>query len=248
MDTHFLWVDSCLGENVLNCIFLQRIHGKSFSNNLIYFAVVLWSGCFGTWVTFLTHFKINPATWTNCKLFFFLFFFGRHYSSTLLVLMSMEKCFAVYFPLKAKTICTVKTVKWATGIVGFVFACCDSIYFYAMESDIYYFTGYQDCFYITDKYEITLSAVDSVLYSSGPFTLLFVTNLAIVFKFMVAKFKSTSTESTNQALAKSATRGTAMVVTVSVTFLLLTAPSAVHNASNKWDDLTMGYSTGLSPM
>ena len=159
----------------------------------------------------------------------------------LLVLMSVEKCFAVYFPLKAKTICTVKTAKWATGIVGIVYVSSNSIYFYAMESDIYYFTGYQDCFYIADKYEITLSAVDSVLYSSGPFTLLFVANLAIIFKFMVAKCKSTSTESTNQALAKSATRGTAMVVTVSVTFLLLTAPSAVHNASNKWDDLTLEF-------
>ena len=45
---------------------------------------------------------------------------------------------------------------------------------------------------------------------------------------MRAKCKSSSTESTNQALAKSATRGTAMVVTVSVTFLLLTAPTAVN--------------------
>ena len=36
-----------------------------------------------------------------------------------------------------------------------------------------------------------------------------------------------STESTNQALAKAATRGTAMVVTVSVMFLILTALSAL---------------------
>ena len=39
-----------------------------------------------------------------------------------------------------------------------------------------------------------------------------------------------STESTNQALAKSATRGTAMVVTISVTFLILTLPIALNNA------------------
>ena len=35
----------------------------------------------------------------------------------LLVLMSDEKCFAVYFPLKSKTVCTLKTAKWPTGIV-----------------------------------------------------------------------------------------------------------------------------------
>ena len=47
---------------------------------------------------------------------------------------------------------------------------------------------------------------------------------------MTAKGKSNSTESTNQALVKSATRGTAMVVTVSVTFLLLNTPEGLKNA------------------
>ena len=57
---------------------------------------------------------------------------------------------------------------------------------------------------------------------------MFVTNFAIVLRFLGAKCKSSqsnSTESTNQALAKSA-----MVVTVSVTFLLLTSPTAVYDA------------------
>ena len=54
----------------------------------------------------------------------------------LLVLMSVEKCFAVYFPLKSKTICTVKTSKWATGIVGVILAGYDSIYFVAFDTII----------------------------------------------------------------------------------------------------------------
>ena len=71
------------------------------------------------------------------------------------------------------------------------------------------------------------------LYSFGPFTLMCITNFAIVLQFMRAKCESMhniSTESTNQALAKSATRGTAMVVTVSVTFLILTVPIALNDA------------------
>ena len=73
-------------------------------------------------------------------------------------------------------------------------------------------------------------AVDSALYSFAPFILMFMTNFAIVLKFMRAKYTSNSTESTNQALVKSATRGTAMVVTVSVTFIILTAPTALTMA------------------
>ena len=89
-----------------------------------------------------------------------------------------------------------------------------------------------------NRYAIYLFTVDSILYSFGPFILLTLTNLAIVFKFIGAKCKSRhNTESTDQALAKSATRGTAMVVTVSVTFLLLTAPTAVHSIIIRWYDL-----------
>ena len=67
-----------------------------------------------------------------------------------------------------------------------------------------------------------------------------ITNFAIVFKFMRAKCKSSNeTESTEQALVKSATRGTAMVVTISVTFLLLTAPVGVDNALSSIIELQM---------
>ena len=56
------------------------------------------------------------------------------------------------------------------------------------------------------------------------------TNSAIIFKFMTAKCKNHSAESTNQALVKAATKLTTMVVTVSVTFIILTAPTAVNKA------------------
>ena len=55
-------------------------------------------------------------------------------------------------------------------------------------------------------------------------------NCAIVVKFMKAKCQNilkNSTESTSQALSKYATKGTAMVVTVSVTFIVLTAPVSI---------------------
>ena len=160
----------------------------------------------------------------------------------LLVLMSFEKCFAVYFPLKSKTVCTVKTAKWATGFVGVMLAVYDLVYFFLQESQIDKISGYTKCIVVKEYWNINLICytVDSVLYSFGPFTLMFMTNFAIVFKFMTAKCKSnqnSSTESTNQAIVKVATRGTTMVVTVSVTFILLTAPSGVEYAVKSLMDL-----------
>ena len=191
-------------------------------------AVVLWNGYF-EWIRILTRGRVDPEAWTDCKLGYFLFYFGRHYSSTLLVLMSVEKCFAVYFPLKSKTVCTVKTAKWATGIVWLILTGYDIFHVWGEESRFIKSLGGHICIFMVDYWKI-LFALDSVLYSFAPFILMFMTYCAIVFKFMAAKCKHNSTESTNQALTKVATRGTAMVVTVSVTFLFLTAPTAVYMA------------------
>ena len=159
-----------------------------------------------------------------------MFYFGRHYSSSLLVLMSLEKCFAVYFPLKANAICTVKTAKWATGIMGVALAGYNLVHFFLRESQTSKLSRRHVCGVVGNS-KVMLDAVDSALYSFGPFVLMLITNFAIVFIFLKAKCKSNNlTESTNQALAKSATRGTAMVVTVSLTFLLLTALVGVDNA------------------
>ena len=184
--------------------------------------VVLWTGCIGAWFRHLTRRQIDPRIWTDCKLYYYLFYFATDYSSMLLVLMSLEKCFAVYFPLKSKTVCTVKTAKWATGIIGIIMAGYNLVYIFVLKASIIKSSGLYTCVYIGNS-RVIVEAVDSVLYSFGPFTLMFITNFAIVFKFMRAKCTRNSTESTNQALVKSATRGTAMVVTVSVTFIILTA-------------------------
>ena len=146
--------------------------------------------------------------------------------------MSLEKCFAVYFPLKSKTVCTVKTAKWSTSIVGIIMAGYNLVYIFVLKSSIIKSSGRYTCVYIGNS-RVIVEAVDSVLYSFGPFTLMFITNFAIVVKFMKAKCQSNSTESTNQALVKSATRGTAMVVTVSVTFIILTAPTGVAYALSR---------------
>ena len=107
---------------------------------------------------------------------------------------------------------------------------------------------------IIHDYKKIIQVIDSALYSFGPLVLMFITNFAIVFNFMRTKRKSNSTESTNQAISKSATRGTAMVVTVSVTFVILTAPSAVdqtllhvmHLASNPMYRVFMNFTKYLN--
>ena len=49
-------------------------------------------------------------------------------------MMSIEKCIALYFPFKTRNICTVRTAKWASGIVFVVFCLLDSFWFFAIKA------------------------------------------------------------------------------------------------------------------
>ena len=143
---------------------------------MYYIAVFLWIGCFSAWLYFLTRYRIHPWESTDCKLQV-VFYFWRHCSSSLLVLMSIEKCFAIYFPLKAKTVCTVKTAKWVTGSVGAILAIYNTDGYSVMHSQFTGPSGSHICVAWIISWA-TLRAVDSALYSFAPFVLMFITNFA----------------------------------------------------------------------
>ena len=148
-------------------------------------------------------------------------------------MMSVEKCIVVYFPLKTKNICTVKTAKWACLVAAIIYAAFDGQYFFIIKS--YQDVDYVDCGYtgVSDEYIATYFRIDSALYSFAPFAIMGCTNLGIIYKFIKAKIATKrGTESTNQVLSKSAMRGTAILIAVSLTFIILTGPSSIYYNNN----------------
>ena len=191
---------------------------------------MLWAGFFPAWIGYVSRSKINAYGWTDCKLGYFCWYFFRHFSSALLVMMSVEKFIALYFPLKAKAICTVETAKWSSGIAFIIFVLFDAQFFFAVKAN----KGdgsIQFCYDIElfDGYIALYSKVDGILYSFAPFAIMSLTNIAIIYKFVKAKVasKHTGTGSTNQALSKAATKGTAILIAVSITFIILTGPANI---------------------
>ena len=189
------------------------------------FSGVLLGGALVEWIFYLTNYTVNPFLWTDCKLGYFCWYFFNQYSSILLVMMSVEKCIVVYFPLKVRNICTVKTAKWACLVAAIVFFAFHCQWFFIIENQSNY------CWYVEDSqwYIIIFNRIDSVIYSFAPFAIMGLTNIALIYKFMKAKMVlKRGTESTNQALSKSAMRGTAILITVSLTFIILTGPAAIY--------------------
>ena len=168
--------------------------------------------------------------------------FCLHYSSSLLVIMSVEKLFALYFPLRTKSICTVSTAKKLTLASAVVFILYDGqnliINGLKTRED-----GVKYCYWVNipDGYPDIFNQIHSILYSFAPFTIMAIVNCMIIFKFMMAKWQNRrgGTESVSQALSKSAVKGTVMLITVSTAFIILTGPIAIGRAM---------YAHNLPPM
>ena len=145
---------------------------------------VLWCGAFLTWMWFLTRGRIYPVTWTDCKLSRFVFRTGRYYSSWLLVIISIEKCFILYFPLKAKSICTVRMAKQVCFIAACIFIVHGIQWFFILKASKNK-NGLPTCTYINvlHDYIKTYAYTDAALYSFGPFSLMIISNCLIIYKF-----------------------------------------------------------------
>ena len=160
-------------------------------------------------------------------------YFCANYSSALLVIISVEKFVALYFPLKTKTICTVRIAKRVSlfTTIPFLFFSGIVVYIGITKTEP---NGNKWCSYgnASKKVkQIIFGIVWSGLYSYGPFVIMIIANCAIIYKFISSKLitDESGPESTIQALSKSATRGTTMLLTVSFSFIILTAPIAIAN-------------------
>ena len=203
-------------------MFRNRIHDVSG---------VLWTGGLSAWIEYLTRWQINIETWTDCKVLKALHHFCQQNSSSLLVIMTVEKCFALYFPLQTKRFCTVGTAKKITFIFALIFCLFNAQFFFIYDAEIAP-NGEKRCIWPSQRYEEIYYQIDAFLYSFIPLTVMFTANCLIISKFMIAKYKNRrgGTESVNQALSKSAVKGTVMLLTVSFAFIILTAPICITYA------------------
>ena len=167
-------------------------------------------------------------------------YFCLNYSSALLVTISVEKFIALYFPLKTKTICTVRIAKRVSTVMALSFALFSAQFFYIGETLTKNGGLYCDYTKVSGEFRrILFGIVIAILYSYGPFLIMIIANFAIIYKFISAKLKTSQegTESTSQALSKSAMNGTAMLLTVSFSFIILTAPIVLVNVIYKDNEI-----------
>ena len=179
------------------------------------------------WVKMYTRLRVNPEMFTDCKLAYFLGYFSSDFSSTILVVMSLEKCFGLYFPLKAKRFCSVKWAKKISLITAIVLAIFNCQYFFiiAVQED----NGVKYCRFVNvhENYRLIYNRIDSVLYSYGPAFILIVCNVAITYKLVKGRKLLGTNPFSNQSLKKATKQSTMMLLAVSIVFILLNVPVSI---------------------
>ena len=117
--------------------------------------------------------------------------------------MSIEKFFALYFPLKTRSVCTVRTARWVSLGTALIFIIFNTQAFFIYKAQTNS-NGLYFCVHIRvpEKYRPVFFRLNSVLYSFGPFVLMIIFNSAIIYKFLKTKIqnKNADSQSTSQAL------------------------------------------------
>ena len=111
-----------------------------------------------------------------------------------------------------------------TGILAFVFVSLNfpSLIFQKFDGEV--------C--VMKIHSGFIQVMDTVFYAVLPIVVMILTNVAIICKLMEIKYKEMS--HTNESVSKSSTRGSVMVVTVSLAFIILTSPRAVDSALKQY--------------
>ena len=167
----------------------------------------------------------------SCKIMIFLNNHFLSYAVWILVAMTFERAFAVWKPLKMHVYCTVRRATVVLLVLAIIFAAQHSYFFDAAVAVMNPRTKVNVCTIKRSylKFRAWYSWVDTTVYSFLPTIVIFVLN-GVVITGMRKAFTRQMALTNNAKDAGKMTQHrqmTIMLLTISVTFFLLTTPHAI---------------------
>ena len=191
----------------------------------------------GSWILFgFTNGSIDLRREVDCNLISALIYLPKQISAWLVVAVSVERTLVVYFPLKAKDICSLKRARIVIGIITAGVAVVNWHVFGSYrtigEADDFSTDVCPGRTAYLDHYADNIHGwLDSSFYSYLPSLALVILNGAIIGKFMLAASGKVgpNEDAKSRTMAKNSKRMTIMALTLSTTYLILTTPYSIHN-------------------
>ncbi len=136
----------------------------------------------------------------------------------------MERFVTIFFPLRARSVCTLPVAKRVIAAILVLF----TLY----EAHAFFTIGFDNtperlaCTALSPAYLRFYEVMDSIFYSYIPLTVMFTCNVGIIVKLLWSKFGEKESK-TGNTLSKAATGITVMLVSVCALFIACTLPYAV---------------------
>jgi len=194
--------------------------------------IILYVNCLRKWF-FITYgedsWNLNTA---SCRVVYFLSYTSFQYSVWIIVAMTTERFFAIRYPLKFLTLGTVGKTKVVCLILLCFFMLLNCQFTWSVKID-------KDGKCIPEENYLEFHSnivpwLDAVFYSYLPFIILFTFNVLIIWSINKAHKRQknlhgdrNARKSTSQNRNSINQRMTAMLLSVTFTFVILTAPKAV---------------------
>ena len=226
--------------NTLSIITFSRKELRK-NTSALYFIVLaiadlllLYLGLLRYYIRELTNIDIREKNELVCKVHVFLVSFMRHFSAWILVTVTIERFISVWYPFKAKAVCTMRNGAIALAVLGVLVFSANAHSLWTMELVPAFNTtnpfkcrrgGYKGL----DIFNFKIWPwIDSFLASYCPFAIMLVFNILIIIRLTQSHWYRTQGLRTRSHSNAKMTSMTAMLLVVTLTFFMLTTPATVY--------------------
>ena len=108
--------------------------------------------------------------------------FFQHTSSWLLVIMTVERCIVIWFPLKAKEISNLKKAKRVTAGLMIFFLLYEIQWIFVIEISVHGTCNLAA--HLPKWYTDSLEGIDATVYCFAPFTIMILSNCLICLRLL----------------------------------------------------------------
>ncbi|XP_067667131.1 probable G-protein coupled receptor 139 [Haliotis asinina] len=196
---------------------------------------VLYISAFKTWLRTVSGFELLHVSQASCKITMFLAYFSTHFSAWIIVAVTVERFLAVWFPLKAGTMCSVSRAKFGTIIIAGLVILINCQVLWTAELKSVPSSSLSEtklmCIPYKDYAEFVcelLAWMNLILYSFLPFVVLLLFNILIIINLLKHRQVLTSTMTKDDQQMRSSHRKLAItLLSVSFAWIVTTMPSTL---------------------
>ena len=221
-----------IGNVLSGVVMMQRSLRTSITSFfLVTLAVVdtfmLWNGLMRQFLRYAHGIFVRSHSLAACRLHIFLTYWGGQFAAWILVCMTMERFFAIFSPHKSKQYVSKLSCGIVVGVIGVLLAGLNAHFF---KTHLLVFFGRYYCTTDARYYDFMQKIwtwIDFAFFSFIPFGILVIANAGIILRIAHSNYVRKHNMKQSSGGVKM-TSMTAILLTVSLIFLLTTAPISIY--------------------